>query len=960
MAFRTLLRCFLVTMAVGVLTGRVHPAEGQSDKPNIVLINCDDLGYGDLSCYGATKQQTPNIDRLAKEGIRFTSFYSTSGVCTPSRTSLMTGCYPRRLNMHTNGVGYWVLFPGNERGLNPDEITVAEVLAPAGYATMCIGKWHLGDQPPFLPTRQGFDRYFGIPFSNDMGQTRAGGQRDPKRPPTPLLRDDKVVEEEPDQRYLTRRYTDEALRFITESRSRPFFLYLAHTFPHWPHYASETFAGKSANGVYGDCIEEVDWSVGQILAKLKELDLDTRTLVLFTSDNGGVRGHGASNDPLKGGKATSFEGGHRVPCIVRAPGRVPAGVVCDRVWTTLDVLPTFAALAGAKAPTDRIIDGFDEAALLAKPGTTESPYDKGGYFYYYEGHLQAVRSGPWKLRVAQDGPKLGSTPLAKPELFNLDADIGETTDVAEQHPAVVDQFLKLIDRCREDIGDGDKPGKNQRPAGRYPGAKPLTAAEATHPAPEIAANTKPARPLNVLLLLSDDCRPVYQCYGGPTQTPHIDRLAQRGLRFDNAYCQYPLCNPSRASFLTGMRPDTTKVYENATQFRQNIPDVVTLPQLFKKHGYFVARVGKMYHYGVPKQIGTNGLDDPASWEQVVNPRGRDCDDEDKIYSIIAGEKARVGVGTGNYGGTLSWLAAEGTDAEQTDGKIAAEACRLLRTHKDQPFFLGVGFFRPHTPYVSPKNYFSLYAPERIVLAQNPPGDREGKPAAALTVFPPHYGMDEELQRTVTQAYYASVSFMDAQFGVVLDELDRLGLTDRTVVAFLSDHGYHLGEHGQWQKMTVFEEATRVPLIISTPGMKAAGQSTTRLAELVDLYPTLADLCGLPAPSELEGTSLRPLLDDPQRPWKPGAFTQVIHRVQGGRAAKLKAKEAVMGRSVRSERYRYTEWGDGQAGAELYDHQTDPHEWRNLASEPAQENVLREMKQLLQSGWRSAKPKVDTK
>jgi len=345
---------------------------------------------------------------------------------------------------------------------------------------------------------------------------------------------------------------------------------------------------------------------------------------------------------------------------------------------------------------------------------------------------------------------------------------------------------------------------------------------------------------------------------------------------------------------------------------------------------------------------------------VVNPRGRDCDDEDKIYSIIAGEKARVGVGTGNYGGTLSWLAAEGTDAEQTDGKIAAEACRLLRTHKDQPFFLGVGFFRPHTPYVSPKNYFSLYAPERIVLAQNPPGDREGKPAAALTVFPPHYGMDEELQRMVTQAYYASVSFMDAQFGVVLDELDRLGLTDRTVVAFLSDHGYHLGEHGQWQKMTVFEEATRVPMIIAAPSMKAAGQSTTRLAELVDLYPTLADLCGLPTPSELEGTSLRPLLDDPQRPWKPGAFTQVIHRVQGGRAAKLKAKEAVMGRSVRSERYRYTEWGDGQAGAELYDHQTDPHEWRNLASEPAQENVVREMKQLLQSGWRSAKPKVDTK
>ena len=463
-----------------------------------------------------------------------------------------------------------------------------------------------------------------------------------------------------------------------------------------------------------------------------------------------------------------------------------------------------------------------------------------------------------------------------------------------------------------------------------------------------------ARPLNVLLLVSDDCRAVQSCYGEPAKTPCIDRLAGRGLRFDNTYCQYPLCNPSRASFLTGMRPDTTKVYENATQFRANIPDVVTLPQLFKNHGYFVARVGKLYHYGVPKQIGTNGLDDPVSWEQVVNPRGRDCDDEDKIYSIMAGEKARVATGTGNYGGTLSWLAAEGADVEQTDGKIALEACRLLREHKDGPFFLAVGFFRPHTPYVSPKKYFGLYPPQQIALAKNPPGDRETKPPAALTVFPPNYGMDEDLQRTVTQAYYASVSFMDAQFGVVLDELERLGLAGNTAVVFLSDHGYHLGEHGLWQKMTVFEETARVPLIIAAPGMKAAGKSTTRLAELVDVYPTVADLCGLAAPKELEGTSLRPLLDDPERPWKKGAFTQVIHGQQGGRAAKLSSK-SVMGRSVRNERYRYTEWNECKDGVELYDQRADPHEWHNLADDPTAAGVLQEMKALLHGGWKSARP-----
>ena len=464
------------------------------------------------------------------------------------------------------------------------------------------------------------------------------------------------------------------------------------------------------------------------------------------------------------------------------------------------------------------------------------------------------------------------------------------------------------------------------------------------------------RPLNVLLLVSDDCRAVQGCYNGATKTPHIDRLAARGLRFDRAYCQYPLCNPSRASFLTGLRPDTTKVYENATQFRQNVPNIVTMPQLFKQNGYFVARVGKLYHYGVPKQIGTNGLDDPVSWEKVVNPRGRDCDDEDKIFSIIAGEKARVATGTREYGGTLSWLAADGDDIEQTDGKIAQEACRLLRENQDRAFFLAVGFFRPHTPYVSPKKYFSLYPPQQLALAKVPAGDREGKPAAALTVFPPHYGMDEELQRAVTQAYYASVSFMDTQFGVVLSELERLGLERNTVVVFISDHGYHLGEHGQWQKMTVFEEAARVPLIVAAPGMKAAGQATARLAELVDVYPTVADLCGLPVPKELEGTSLRPLLEDPRRPWKAGAFTQVIHRPRGGRAdGGRPGGETAMGRSLRTERYRYTEWSEGRHGVELYDHQADPHEWRNLADDPQSAAVVRELKERLQAGWRGALP-----
>ncbi len=449
------------------------PARAQERLPNFILINCDDLGYADLGCYGSTKQRTPNIDRLAAEGLKLTSFYSTSGVCTPSRSSLMTGCYPRRVSMHTNGVGYWVLFPGNARGLHPDETTIAEIAKSKGYATMCIGKWHLGDQPAFLPTKQGFDHYFGIPFSNDMGQLRADGQLDRNRLPTPLLRDEQVIEQEPDQTQLTKRYTDEAIGFIRKNAAGPFFLYLPHSFPHWPHYASEAFKGNSANGVYGDCIEELDWSTGEILKTLAELKLDRNTYVLFTSDNGGVIRHGASNAPLKAGKATSFDGGHRVPGILWAPGHIEPGQVSDRIVTTMDILPTFAATIGADLPA-RTIDGHDLRALFADPAHMKSPYDDAGYLYYFEGHLQAVRSGPWKLRVAKDGPKQTSAALERPELYNLDVDPAEEDNLASAHPDVVQRLLAMIEKGRLEIGDGDRDGTGQRAPGIVTDPQPLT------------------------------------------------------------------------------------------------------------------------------------------------------------------------------------------------------------------------------------------------------------------------------------------------------------------------------------------------------------------------------------------------------------------------------------------------------------------------------------------------------
>jgi len=441
---------------------------GKGGPPNFIIIFCDDLGYGDIGCFGSKKHRTPNIDKMATEGMRMTSFYVTSGVCTPSRSSLMTGCYPRRVNMHQSARGEWVLFPVGKRGLNPDEITIAEVLKKQGYATACVGKWHLGDQPQFLPTKQGFDYYFGIPYSNDMGSRQRNNN-----PPLPLLRNDKVIEAPADQNTLTKRYTEEVVKFITKNKDRPFFVYLPHTMPHNPVHSSDAFRGKSANKGYGDCVEEIDWSTGQILETLKKLGIDENTLVVFTSDNGASNRWGGSNLPLSGFKGSTMEGGMREPCVIRWPGKIPAGASCGELACTMDLLPTFAKLADTKPPADRIIDGKDIWSLMAGRKDAKSPHE--AFYYYFKDQLQAVRSGKWKLHLSRKSKSRKNKPSRDipAQLYDLNADIAEKNNLVDKHPDIVKRLQALAQKAREDLGDRDREGANQRPAGLAVTAKPL-------------------------------------------------------------------------------------------------------------------------------------------------------------------------------------------------------------------------------------------------------------------------------------------------------------------------------------------------------------------------------------------------------------------------------------------------------------------------------------------------------
>ena len=447
---------------------------------------------------------------------------------------------------------------------------------------------------------------------------------------------------------------------------------------------------------------------------------------------------------------------------------------------------------------------------------------------------------------------------------------------------------------------------------------------------------------NVLFIAVDDLNHSLGCYGEPVHTPNLDALAARGVRFDASYCQYPLCGPSRSSLMTGLAPDTTKVLNNGPQFRERMPDAVPIPELFRKNGYYVARVGKVYHANDPMDEGQDGADDPASWEYKYNDAGVDRTDELKKVEIYsAPEKTNIGDAIGLY-------KSPAPDRQITDSIGADEIIRLLKENKDKPFFIAYGLYRPHVPWVVPQAYFDMYPLESIHPQPFDPAEMKQAPEAAYYVKTPNYGMNEDHCKRAIQGYYASTTFIDVQIGRVLAALKELGLEDDTVVVFWADHGWALGEHGQWQKEALWDTVGHVPTIMAGAGVTAHGKSCMRTTEHLDMYPTLAEMFQLKGvPADLHGRSLLPLLGNPDAQRDKPAVSQLL---------RTKEKNgAVAGYSIRNERYRYTSWGDGTIGEELYDYESDPHEVKNLAADPASAKLKADLKAQLAAITASRKP-----
>ncbi|MEM8955945.1 MAG: sulfatase-like hydrolase/transferase, partial [Verrucomicrobiota bacterium] len=932
------LRVRLILLALLLAFGIIPNTHAAESPPNIVIIFIDDMGYGDIGPFGNRVNQTPHLDRMAAEGNVLREFYVSNTACTPSRSALLTGTYAHRIGMDGT-----VCFPGEDRGLNPDEITIAEILKEKGYTTGCFGKWHLGDQVPFLPLAQGFDQYFGIPYSNDMWPGNARGNPLTNRgpyTPLPVLRQNEVVAhvaDGADQSLLAESITDHAVNFIKQNKDKPFFLYLPHAYVHSPRYARPDILKKAQGDINRANVEEVDTSVGRILDTLRDLDLAENTLVLFTSDNGGAGG--MSMGPLRGGKGgAKYEGHMREPTIAWWPGKIPAGSETNEIAVTTDLFPSLAKLTGAKVPKDRTIDGKDVLDILLGKPTAKSPHE----LHYYE--VDGIRRGPWKL------VRIGN----KTELYNLDEDLGERNDLAAKHPAMVKELTDLLDAHAAAIAADTRPAGYVRAGtgkpliskvGDLPTLRdfvglPETKAAETHIARagdlnkkqppkanrKLPANRQPlkagGKAKDVLFIAIDDMNDWTTLFDddNPIQTPNLKRLAARGTFFNRAYCASPGCNPSRTAIMTGLRPTSSGVYGNPEVWAEKLPDVITLPQYFEKHGGYATRgAGKIFHHG---KSGADRPHNPSFQEFFQKLAIRGPGPNNNYNGYKKPDHPRLG----NVG--FDW-------GEHDQKMIDVDMCEWVEARMeedfDKPLFLAAGIFNPHLPFYAPKETFDRYPLDETVLPVMKKGDLDDVGEIAKRMVRKEFwvydnttskepGSPGSLQRMV-QSYQAATDYADQMVGRLLDKLDETGRAENTIIVLWSDHGYHLGDKESCVKFTLWEKANRVPFIVVAPGVGKPDQICSRPVSLIDIYPTLLDLAGLPPNAENDGQSLVPLLKNPNREWeRPALMT-----------------EGPGNHAVRSDRWRYIQYSDGTE--ELYDHDNDPWEHHNVASDPKHAKVI---------------------
>lgn len=960
--------CIICASVFDVATSNAIAAEDlrtreRSSRPNIVVILTDDQGFADISLnqHHPLEVSTPNMDSLAQDGVQFEQAYTSGHVCSPTRAGLMLGRYQQRVGVYSAGDG--------GRGFDP-ELPLFPSFLPDEYVSAAIGKWHLGldeDYPALKwhALNRGFDECYKF-----MG--RGGHSYFDLRSDTegkfnhPIYRNKERIN---DEGYLTDRLSEEAVAFIDRHKKQPFFLYLAYNAVHAPpeapqtdiDYFREKFPDLSEERVVlMAMLKRLDDGIGSVISKLKQEQLFQNTLVFFLTDNGGSKAMSADNTPLRGYKGSLQEGGIRTPMIVSWPAAFQGGRSLQHPVISLDILPTALDATGQLA-TDNDFDGKSLLPLL----TEQSNQHHETLYWCKDGGEQAVRRGDWKLRV--DGGEI--------ELFNLRSDPSETKNLAERRPDQVQELGRAFDRWLADmaapITGGDKPSSNfgnskaagtinptpdnpktRRRKDRTRSKNTPSDAEAEKPeltsnpvTEDQAKNTTSSRP-NVLLIVCDDLNTHVSTSEYPhIVTPAFDALAAAGMTFKRAYCQYPVCGPSRASFLSGLYPESTAVLDNTSDIRQTRPGTISLPQRFHDAGYWTASVGKVFH---------NPKTDPGdtAWHEVR----RFENDElplvtsarlafEQVHGSIEERDNRqrwrshlTSLSTQTRGQQKPGFGPSGLrDEQHKDGKNVRQVAQWLKSkpHGNQPFFIACGIQKPHVPFLAPDGYFDMYPQAGLRFQYTPSNFWDHVPKLAMVKRYQQFGFElgvenDALRRQYTQAYHACISFIDAQIGLLLDALKKNGDWNNTIIILTSDHGYQLGEHFMWGKVTLFETCARVPFLIRVPHLTTAGSSSGEIIELVDLYPTLAELCSVPPPSILQGQSLVPMLSDAKAAGKDYAYTVVT---RGDR----------LGRAIRAKDYRYAKWADGE---ELYDLRSDPSEFTNLAASPSHADVLTAMRAAL--------------